>query len=157
MYLDTLYEEDKAALIELFTSVIGREFLGGPIAFEVASERAKKWIRLSQYKPLWAIRDSNNQNFFGYVSLCEHHEGEDTEISYELLPQYWGNGYATQALIEALSRASTDYGLKEVVAETQSRNYRSIKLLKRIGMVEERRLIRFGAEQTIFRWRPNSN
>ena len=148
--LDIFREEDKASLIELFTSVIGREFLGGPIAFEVALERIKQWTSLSASEPLWAIRDGKNQKFLGYVSLSEHHEDENIEISYELLPRYWGNGYATHALIKALLRASRNYGLKEVIAETQSSNYRSIKLLKRIGMVEKRRLIRFGEEQTIF-------
>jgi len=155
--LDALCEEDEPALIELFTSAIGREFLGGVVTPEMAMERAKQWISLSTPEPLWAIRSSKDQAFLGYVSLSDHHDGEDIEVSYELLPQYWGNGYATQALIEALSRAFTDYGWKEVMAETQSKNYRSIKLLKRVGMVEERRLIRFGAEQTIYRWKMSSN
>ena len=151
--LDALCEEDEPALIELFRSAIGREFLGGVVTSEMAMERAKQWIGLSPSEPLWAIRNSKDQAFLGYVSLSDHHDGEDVEISYELLAQHWGNGYATQALTEALSRASTDYGLKEVIAETQSKNYRSIKLLKRVGMVEERCLIRFGAEQTIYCWK----
>jgi ribosomal-protein-alanine N-acetyltransferase len=155
--LDAFCKEDEPALIELFTSHIGREYLGGAVAPEMSRERAKQWISLSQSEPIWAMRSTKNQEFLGYVSLSEHHDGEDTEVSYELLPRHWGNGYAAQALTEALLRASTDYGLAEVVAETQSKNHRSIKLLKRVGMIEERRLIRFDAEQVIYRWALNSN
>ncbi|WP_407588236.1 GNAT family N-acetyltransferase [Acinetobacter pittii] len=40
--------------------------------------------------------------------------------------------------------------LKKVIAETQTQNKASIKLLERIGMVFEKSVERFGSNQSIF-------
>lgn len=83
--------------------------------------------------------------------LDDHYNGVDTEISYALLPENWGQGFATDALLEAFMRAFQDLGLEELVAETQTKNHRSIKLLERVGMSEDSRLTRFGEGQIIYR------
>ncbi len=71
-------------------------------------------------------------------------------MSYELLPEYWGKGYATEAVEAALGYAFVDLGLERVVAETQAANERSCRLLERLGMKAERKLERFGAKQVIY-------
>ena len=86
----------------------------------------------------------------GIVSLDQHHDGKDIEVSYALLPENQGRGCATEAVQFALSHAFSQMGLTRVVAETQSLNARSVALLQRIGMVSQRTLIRFGAEQSIY-------
>ena len=149
--LGELCAEDLPALSRLFTSTSCREFLGGPLDSDAALQRSKDWIALSSSTPIWAVRGRVDQRFLGYVILDDHHNGVDTEISYALLPENWGQGYATEAMTEAFARASQELGLGALVAETQTKNCRSIRLLQRLGMVEETRTTRFGAEQIIFR------
>lgn len=38
----------------------------------------------------WAVRDLKDGTFLGGVSLSTHHNGQDTEVSYQFLPEYWG-------------------------------------------------------------------
>jgi RimJ/RimL family protein N-acetyltransferase len=149
--LNSLLPEDLPALVGLFTIPEGREFLGGPIDAEMAIQRLRDWVELSPSAPIWAIRRYCDQSFLGYVLLDGHDNGVDTEISYALLPENWGQGFATDALLEAFVRAFQDLGLEELVAETQTKNHRSIKLLERVGMSEDGRLTRFGEGQIIYR------
>ena len=149
--LDSLRREDLPALFRLFTDPGAREFLGGALEDGIAKQRARDWVDLSSSAPIWAIRRESDQAFLGYLILDDHHNSVDTEISYALLPENWGQGYATDALTESFARAFNDFGLTELVAETQAKNLRSIKLLDRIGMTEDDRLIRFGEEQIIYR------
>lgn len=149
--LDSLIPKDESALVKLFTCPIGRQFLGGAIDHEQALKRSQEWIARSAADLIWAIRRTEDGELLGYVTLHKHHDGTDIEISYELLKQHWGNGYATEALSLLLEKAHTEYGLETVVAETQAKNHKSIALLKRVGVVEDRRLVRFDEEQIIFR------
>lgn len=59
-------------------------------------------------------------------------------------------GYATEALTLALQYASDTLVLKRVIAETQSKNDASIRLLNRVGMKFEREIMRFGEAQSIY-------
>lgn len=149
-HLESLIQGDFSALIELFTCPRARQYLGGPITEQLAAQRSLDWIARSSTEAIWAIRASVNPALLGYVLLDEHHDGSDIEISYALLPAYWGLGLATEALTQALRLAFSELGLPKIIAETQAKNLRSTALLKRVGMSEERRLFRFGEEQIIF-------
>ncbi|WP_338786346.1 GNAT family N-acetyltransferase [Metabacillus sp. FJAT-53654] len=54
------------------------------------------------------------------VSLDPHHEGSYLEISYQLLPIWWGKGYATEVVKLIIHYALNELNLTKVVAETQS-------------------------------------
>ena len=86
----------------------------------------------------------------GIVELDGHHDGEDVEISYLLLPEYQGQGHGTEAVREAIGFAFQSTGLQRLVAETQSLNLASVRLLARVGMTLEREAVPFGAQQGIF-------
>jgi [ribosomal protein S5]-alanine N-acetyltransferase len=71
-------------------------------------------------------------------------------LSYEFHPDAWGHGYATEATRRALDFALNDLAFERLIAETQTANSASCRLLERLGMKEERRIQRFGAEQAIY-------
>jgi ribosomal-protein-alanine N-acetyltransferase len=145
-----LVREDHSHLVSLFTDPDARAFLGGPVDVDAASIKATAWIDSSPGTPVWAIRRMADSTFLGYVLLSPHHDKTDTEISYALLPDHWGKGYASEALSHALDHAFGVLNLGRVIAETQLRNLRSKRLLERVGMQEERRLHRFGEIQIIY-------
>lgn len=139
-----------------------RAFLGGPVGLDAASIKSTAWIDSSSEAPIWAIRRMADSMFLGYVLLSPHHDKTDTEISYALLPDHWGKGYASEALCDALDHAFGVLNLGKVIAETQLRNSRSTRLLERVGMQAERRLNRFGEVQIIYgvdgeRWQRMGN
>lgn len=149
-HLESLAQSDFSALVELFTCPTARQYLGGPITEQLAAQRSLDWITKSPTEPIWAIRSPVEPVLLGYVLFGEHHDGNDIEISYALLPAFWGRGLATEALTQASQLAFSQLGLARIIAETQAKNLRSTALLKRIGMKEERRVFRFGEEQIIF-------
>ena len=153
--MPTLYPltpADTDALLRLYTDPSVRTFLGGSISTAEAHQRVAALLVHSELHPVWAIRsgDGDRSDLLGMVSLDPHYDGRDVQVSYLLLPEHQGKGHASPAVADALRYAFTALGLARVVAETQSRNVRSIRLLERVGMVFERRVIRFGAEQSIY-------
>lgn len=148
--LTPLCPADAADLVRLYTDPVVRAYLGGPISKEAAVKRAELEVGAHRETPLWVIRTQRAGQFAGVVSFDQHHDGVDIEVSYELLPEHFGKGYATEALTLALHYGKNVMGLRRVIAETQSRNLASIRLLKRIGMTLERELTRFNEPQSIY-------
>ena len=85
------------------------------------------------------------------IGIDEHHDGHEQEVSYQLLPGFWGEGYAYEALSAAIAYAATVMKLRCLLAETQCANHASRKLLKKVGMEPVRTLSRFGEDQIIYR------
>ncbi|MGC4016795.1 MAG: GNAT family N-acetyltransferase [Luteolibacter sp.] len=148
-YLGLFGPDDLSDLIALDTDPGVREFLGGPVEPANAERRALAHISGTTGEVEWAIRRVGDDAFLGIISLHPHHDGEDTEVSYALLPRHQGHGHATEALRLVLKHAASVLGLDRLVAETQSRNVKSMRLLARVGMKLERTVIRFGEEQSI--------
>jgi RimJ/RimL family protein N-acetyltransferase len=89
-----------------------------------------------------------SSNPVGIVSLSLHHDNEDVEVSFALFSEAQGLGLAKAAVAAAL-RGAWALGLQRVIAETQSANVRSIRLLQKLGFTPLRKIVRFSAKQTI--------
>jgi len=139
---------DLPRVMPLYTDPRTREFLGGPVPEETAIARAAALLEDGQ---TMAILAEDGATFAGIITLHRHHDGVSMELSYSLLPEHTGRGLATTAMREMLHHAFTTCGLDAVVCETQAANGRSIRLLERLGMREQERLVRFGAEQVIYK------
>ncbi len=62
-------------------------------------------------------------------------EGGMVEIGYGILPQFQGNGYATEAVRAMTAWAAAQPGVKSVEAETEAENAASQSVLKKAGFV----------------------
>jgi len=107
-----LLPQDTPALLRLHTDREVRHFLGGPVVESVASQRAHSLLARDRPLPAWAIRSANSElgPMLGIVSLDQHHDGKDIEVSYALLPENQGRGCATEAVQFALSHAFVKWG-----------------------------------------------
>ncbi|MEM8533467.1 MAG: GNAT family N-acetyltransferase [Chloroflexota bacterium] len=141
---------DIEQVVRLYTDARVREFLGGPADAATIRTQFRNIIDAGTTKNLWTIRCKADRAFIGGVSLTPHHDGTDTEISYQLLPEWWGQGYAQEALRAVITYALKDLALSHIIAETQTANLASCRLLERVGMRFERHVERFGALQSIY-------
>jgi ribosomal-protein-alanine N-acetyltransferase len=149
--LDAVRSVDFSQVVRLYAEPEVRTFLGGPLSRRLAQQRARELIVQSERAKAWAVRHSlDDPTLLGVVVPGQHHDLEDMEVSYLFLPEHWGNGYATGALGQVLKLAFGTAGLRRVVAETQSANTASVRLLERLGFLPSRTLVRFGAEQRIY-------
>lgn len=57
------------------------------------------------------------------------------EIGYGLLPEFWGKGYATEAVMAVTEWASRQQGVKQIEAETDAENIASQRVLYKAGFV----------------------
>lgn len=64
------------------------------------------------------------------------------ELGYEIEPDYWGHGYATEAAQAMLDMAFTDLHLDRVYASCIAENTASAHVLEKLGMSLEKRLRR---------------
>ena len=142
--------DDKQDLFSMCDDIDVWKYLGGT---NTANFHRTNIENLEKHLPdpnRWTIRNKSDNTFLGYLSLGTHHDGEDTELSYMLLSKYWGNGYASEVAREAIQYVFKLRGLKRLVAETQSANLASCKLLEKLGFYKLKELTRFNAEQTLY-------
>ena len=72
------------------------------------------------------------------------------EIGYGLLQEYWGKGYATEAVKAMIEWAFRQPGVKAIEAETEANNIASQRVLQKAGFVP---LGKSGDEGPRFIWR----
>ena len=150
--LTTVHKDDWELVMKLNTDAEVRRFLGGIVNIQNIRQKFLKMLESDTEAKYWVIRVKENgfSDGIGIVSLSRHHNNIDTEISYQLLPEWWNKGYGSEAVKAIIDRALTVNNLPRVVAETQVANTASCRLLESIGMDLERTVERFGATQGIF-------
>jgi [ribosomal protein S5]-alanine N-acetyltransferase len=150
--LTTLQNDDWELVTKLYTNIEVRHFLGGVVNSQNIHGKFLKMLEFDTETKHWVIRVKDNSfiDGIGIVSLTRHHNNIDTEISYQLLPEWWNKGYGAEVVKVVVNYALTVCGLPRVIAETQIDNTASCRLLKSIGMGLERTVERFGTQQGIF-------
>lgn len=140
-------------VIQIYKDPLVRRYLGGTTDDELLLKNKFEEV-LSKSKMsgvyFWCVRLIKDDQFIGLVSLDRYHDGKNIELSYEFLPQHWGSGYATEVVRKMIDYSFTEIDLPKIVSETQIANTSSCKLLERVGMKLENRLMRFGAEQAVY-------
>lgn len=76
----------------------------------------------------WAIFVTSSENYVGYIQATLR-EGLPCDIAYVLFQEYWGRGYAREAIQAILPTISNTYNVKTFRALVDTRNKRSINLL----------------------------
>ncbi|NQX91430.1 MAG: GNAT family N-acetyltransferase [Flavobacteriales bacterium] len=117
--------------------------LGIPENIEETESIITPWIEANQsenpQKYTFAIT-SNQQEFIGLFGLnLGTPKFKSAEIWYKLLPQHWGNGYATEAVKAVLSFGFEHLRLHRITAGCAVDNTGSINVLEKCGMTREGR------------------
>jgi len=149
-YLLPVQENDRELLTNLWTNDEVRKYLGGVRSIESLNDELNNMMegRKGSY---FTIHDKSTHIGIGMISITDYHDGQQKELSYHLLPEYWGKGVAYKCVITMLEYAKNELQLSQIVAETQSENLRSRRLLQKVGMEEEREIERFGEKQTVYK------
>lgn len=138
-------------VMSLYQNEHVRRFLGGTLTDAQFRPRFEKLCnQASEGEYYWVIRHGTDQAFMGLFSIDPHHDGDAFELSYQLLPQWWGSGYAEEVSRRILHYAFTELGLPKIVAETQAANATSRRLLEKLGMKITSTVERFGEQQYIY-------
>jgi RimJ/RimL family protein N-acetyltransferase len=86
----------------------------------------------------WAVEAIGVADFVGFVGLSiptfEAHFTPGVEIGWRLAFEHWGRGYATEAARAAVDCGFRCLGLEEIFAFTVPANWRSRRVMERLGM-----------------------
>jgi RimJ/RimL family protein N-acetyltransferase len=86
----------------------------------------------------WAVEIPRVAEIIGFVGLSvpqfEAHFTPCVEIGWRLAREYWGLGYASEAARAALDFGFRTLALDQIVSFTASANWRSRRVMERIGM-----------------------
>jgi RimJ/RimL family protein N-acetyltransferase len=143
---------DRRGYIDLLCSEMVRQHLGGPLD-RLEVESAVPEVP-GAYAGVFAVEHQGV--FVGTVMLDRRDparpghtapEGLELEVSYVLLPDWWGLGIAYSAVAGVLGRAARSLSDSEVLVCTQESNLRSMTLADRLGFVEVHRFEEFGKRQ----------
>ncbi|WP_368654972.1 GNAT family N-acetyltransferase [Ornithinibacillus sp. 4-3] len=146
----TFQKSDCVDVEKLYVDPEVRKFLGGVRPKDSIKVVLNEMLDTSDDSFYWVVREKATDNLIGLVSLDPHHDGFYHEVSYQFLPNWWGEGYATEVVQLIIDYALNELNFSKIVAETQTANTSSCKLLERLGMKLEQKISRFGAEQAIY-------
>lgn len=86
----------------------------------------------------WAVTLKEDATFIGTCSFERiDKQNLSAEIGYDLMKEYWGHGFMTEALRAIIDYGFESLGLNRIEAHTASINTSSRKLLRRLGFFEE--------------------
>ncbi|NVJ24578.1 MULTISPECIES: GNAT family N-acetyltransferase [Myxococcus] len=98
---------------------------------------------------LYLVERKSDGAPLGMCGLLKRDSLEYVDIGYALLPAYWGQGYAQEAVSATLAYAQKDLGLKRIAAIVSKDNASSIKVLERMGLRFEKYFRLPGASEEI--------
>jgi [ribosomal protein S5]-alanine N-acetyltransferase len=81
----------------------------------------------------WVIRLTASQQLAGYVQVTI--SDQQALLAYELSNKHWGKGITQEAVSAVLQELAQHYGIKQYFAILKQSNYRSKKLLDKLGFV----------------------
>ncbi|MBE6714067.1 MAG: GNAT family N-acetyltransferase [Ruminococcaceae bacterium] len=149
-FISTLQQTDVGKASRLFTDESVRRYLGGTIDERTAIEKLNSWINNNNGIYL-TVSLLENGDFVGIISVTDHHDSEHKELSYQFLPEFWGRGLAFESISKTFDFLKTNTDLTTLIAETQSKNQASCKLLEKLGFSLADNVMRFGEDQYIYK------
>jgi ribosomal-protein-alanine N-acetyltransferase len=109
--------------------IIPREFV------EEIVDRSQRSFAAHSYG-FWAVElvDPATEGLIGFCGYRLFEDGEQVELLYGILPEFWGKGLGPEAGHEVLRRGFEHCGIDRVIAATDTPNQRSVRVLQRLGM-----------------------
>ena len=145
LLLRRLVREDAEFILRLLNEPSWLEFIGDKQVYNL--NHAKKYIELApmtMYEKygfgLLLVCCKESSAPIGLCGLMKRDNLDDADLGYALLPEFWQQGYAWEAVETILDYAKNTLQLTNILALSKSSNTASIKLLNKVGFLFERDL-----------------
>lgn len=130
----------------------------------IKREQCEQWILVTQQNyasrgyGMFALLERDSGKIFGFCGLVHPGGQAEPEIKYALRREFWGKGFATEAVSAMLPYGASSFGLTEIIATTAPENTASHRVLTKSGMqFGELRQDEDGEFNQFFVWRPSQN
>lgn len=153
MVMRPVSQSDAGSLLEVFRDPGVRRYLLDDTLVSpewVGDEIASSNVRFGTLGAgLWAIRLVDDHAIIGFVGFRNFFDPPRLQLLYGLLPEFWGQGLATEAARRVCDYAFSELGFDRIEAATDAPNERSIAVLVRLGM-SLLRMPEVGSPGTVF-------
>lgn len=99
----------------------------------------------------WALEKKDGGGLIGYCGLSCSDEEIGVELVYLLARKEWGKGIATEAAAATLRYGFESLGFDSIAAVTRPNNWRSRRVMQRLGMDFERETVSHGYNCVCYR------
>jgi len=86
---------------------------------------------------VFAVTDRSTGELYGAIGISNNQAHKNGEIGYWIGEEYWGNGYASEALKAIIDFAFSEKGFHKVFGRFLASNPASGKVMHKVGMVKE--------------------
>ena len=83
---------------------------------------------------LFGIRMRGSEDLAGFCGFLRLEGMREMELGYELAPELWGKGLATEAAKACLRFAFEEVGMERVIAGADRPNVASLRVIEKLGM-----------------------
>jgi len=142
LFLRQITQEDDNSLFEILSNEVTCEFLTHNAVNDIAN--IKRLITGMQrffdekQRIRWGIAQKQDNSLIGHCGFFDIDKSNCcAEISYCLKSGLWGQGIMTEALEAMLKFGFENYGLNRIVAKVMKGNVGSMKVLQKLGFVQE--------------------
>jgi len=145
-------EDDFDAVADFFADDVSSLY-GGPCDRITAWRKFAAWLGhwvLRGYGP-WGLELKSTGEFVGWSGLWNPEGWPEPEITWALLPQFHGQGFATEGARRALQSAYEDFGWETAISLIDDRNTASVAVARRLGATAERADDVFGNPGSTYR------
>ena len=112
---------------------------GKPATFEETQATVRRITRYYRMYPdlgAWHATRRDTGKFIGWFSLKYAGKSPDIEIGYRLLPEAWGQGFATEGATAMHDYGFDDLGLHRIIGVTDAGNRASQRVLLKAGLAD---------------------
>lgn len=128
--------DDVDALAEVYLHPLVMRWIGPQTLADVAREVAQQVEHQASLGfSLWAVEGRAGGHLIGDCGLQPlEHRGPEIEVGYDLHPDAWGRGLATEAARAVMRQAFGPLGLERVVAVVKPDHFASQRVLEKAGL-----------------------
>lgn len=103
----------------------------------------------------WNVEERETGRFVGVIGIFRLEDDSDWEIGYRFFRDFWGKGYATEALREVIAYGLHDWKLPRLVAVANPENRASYRVMEKVGMRFEKMAFYYGTDVVFYAIYPN--
>ncbi len=146
LWLRAPLSSDLPEILRLWTHEEVTRYIGGPREAAQVIETFKRYaadphgMLAEEHDRWWSIIERSTGSFAGLAALLEKEVlgTRETELSYFLFPEFWGRGYATEAMLRVVQFAAEGLEVTSMIAVIDPHNAPSQRVAERLGMRFER-------------------
>ena len=135
--------DDAPDMLRLHSIPEVQKYTGDPVITSQEEIREKiEEIRTRDYQNhgfgRWATFLKDGHIFVGWAGLVYLPEFDEVDLGYRFLPEFWGQGIATEASLAILDYGFNTLKLERIVAIAMKEHKASIRVMEKVGMTFEK-------------------